>query len=137
MKTNKKSRSKYTIFKSADEVKPYNTLSERQKVAEGKVPFIEIDRSVFKKTEKEREQLADLKSRTYPRLIGGVPPLDKNVIPKRVTVHFVNTKKAKDFRTTYFLVSKNPELDAAILAESVGGVIKSINVNGVIIKNNG
>lgn len=140
MKSNKsRSANKYTIFKAKNETKPYNLLSEQQKISEGgKVGFLKIDRSVFVKTEKEREELKTLRARTYPRLVGGLPLLYKNTIPKRTTIHLINTRKEKDFKTTHFMMSKNPILDAKLLAESLGETVSSVNVNGkVTIMNNG
>lgn len=129
----KKGKAKYTIFKSNDGVKPLNEINETQRIKEGsRHPFLE--QPSFEKTDKERIALKKAK-RKAKALSGSSSRPDISQLPLSVTVHLNNNRakqndEAKYFHTTYSFESKQPKLDALILAESRNTTVKSLYVNG-------
>jgi hypothetical protein len=79
---------------------PVNTEDDRMMVEEGiRVPLLNINREIFKKTQSEKKELKLKKTKTSPKGIKLVQPYESN-IPMNLIV-YCKYSKAQNFKSTH------------------------------------
>lgn len=129
-------RKNTTAFFSKDGTKPYNELTESERIAEGsRQPFVQ--KYDFSKTKEERELISRLKRRSVERVSESGIASKRFEVESRLTVHV--RPKAGDNKTTFSVMLKPSEVNTYMKNNFVtkGFKITKATYNGSILKRNG